>query len=212
MAVSDIYSVHYDLEMPSGPASINFHYQETTPPSSTDGPDGLGFGLLASIVPLLRQILSVESKFTQIRVYKKNGGKEPPAQITITNGTGISPGTMLPAQFAAKIVLGQILFDSTSNGMVWVPGIDEERVTVSLIDAEYLNGPIKDFSDALLLDVAEPAVGDGRWRLVVISRKFLVANPNDWVGAAADVVGVSRLPLVGRQRRRRTKVRGGAAA
>ncbi len=212
MAVSDVYSAHFDLEMPSGPASINFHLQETTPPSSTDGPDGVAGGLMASWVPLLRPIMSAETKFTQIRVYKKNGAKEPPAQASIADGTGQSGGAAMPAQFGAKIVLGQTLFPSSSNGMIWIPGLDEERVTVSLIDTEYLDGVIKNFADNLLLDVVEPAAGAGRWRTVVISRKFLIANPGDWVGAAADMTGVSRLPLIGRQRRRRTKVRGGAAA
>jgi hypothetical protein len=210
MAVSDVYAVCFDLEMPSGPASINMHYQELTAPSSTDGPDGVAGGLMADLVPLLRLIMSADTKFVQLRAYKKNGDKETPASLTIADGTGLSGGDAMPAQFGAKLVLAQTFFDSVSNGMIWVPGIDEERVTVSLIDAEYLNGPIKNFADQLLVQVEEPAAGDGRWRLVVVSQKFLDLNPGDYVGASADVTGISRLPLVGRQRRRRTKVRGGA--
>lgn len=212
MAVSDVYSAHVDLEMPSGSASLNYHYQETTPPSSTDGPDGLAQGIMADLVPDLRNILSVQTWVTQVRVYKKAVIKETPAHETLNDGAGLSPGNALPAQFAAKIALLQTFFPSSSNGMVWIPGIDEANVTVSLLDPAYRDVTIKAYTDKLLLDVVEPAAGDGRWRLVVVSRKFLVANPGDWVGASADVTGINRLPLVGRQRRRRTKVRGGAAA
>ncbi|GAH92097.1 unnamed protein product [marine sediment metagenome] len=211
MAVSDVYSSCFDMQMPGGPASVNMHWQETTPPSSMDGPDALSGGLMAQIVPLMREVLSNECKFTQLTVYKKSGTKTAPGNATIAVGTGLSGGDALPAQFGAKLVLGQTFFDSKSNGMVWVPGLDEERVSVSLLDPAYLNGPIKDLADGLLLDIAEPAAGDGRFRLVVVSRKFLVANPGDWIGAAADVVGISRLPLVGRQKRRRSKVKGGAS-
>jgi len=211
MAVSDVFSACFELQMPGGPASLNMHFQETTLPSSLDETDALAGGLMAQVVPLLRAIMAYDTKFTQLNVYKLGPNKVPPASYTIANGDGLSGGSALPAQFAAKLQLGQIFFDSVSNGMIWIPGLDEERVTVSLIDAEYLNGDIKDFADALLLDIAEPAAGDGRYRLVVLSRKFLLANPGDYAGAAADVVSISRLPIIGRQKRRRTKIRGGAS-
>lgn len=103
MAVSDIYSATFNLQMPGGPASLNMHYQETTPPSSLDGPDALAGGLMDDIVPLLRAIMSVETKFTQLVVYKKNGTMEAPASETIAVGAGTSLGAALPAQFAAKL-------------------------------------------------------------------------------------------------------------
>jgi hypothetical protein len=211
MAVSDVFSARFELQMPGGPASLNMHFQETTAPSSLDETDALAGGLMAQVVPLLRDVMASDTKFTQLNVYKLGPNKVPPASYTIASGAGQSSGNSLPAQFAAKLQLGQIFFDSVSNGMIWVPGIDEERVTVSLIDAEYLNGAIKDFADELLEDIVEPAAGDGRYRLVVLSRKFLIANPGDYAGAAADVVSISRLPLIGRQKRRRTKIRGGAS-
>ena len=210
MAVSDVYAVNVDMEMPSGPASLNFHFQETTPPSSLDGPDALAGGVMADIIPLLRLMISAEVWVTQVRAYKKVVVAEPPAHITLVDGGGLSGGPALPAQFGAKLGLAQTFFPNASNGMVWIPGIDQERVTVSLLDAEYLNGPITNLADQLLLDVAEPSAGLGRFRLVVVSRKFLVLNPGDYVGASADVTGINKFPLIGRQRRRRTKVKGGA--
>lgn len=211
MTVADIYSATIDLEMPSGPASINLHYQETTPPDTMDGPDALAGGIMDDLVPLLRLIVSAECWVTAVRVYKKVVLKEPPGHATITNGVGLSGGDAMPAQFGIKLGLAQVLFENSSNGMIWIPGIDQSRVTVSLLDSEYLNGPIDGFAQELLDDVEEPSAGVGEFRLVVISRKFLLANPGDWIGAAADVVGINKFPLIGRQTRRRTRVIGGAA-
>lgn len=211
MAVSDVYSVRYDLEMPSGAASLNFHYQETTPPSSAAATVGLADGVMAQLGGLFRAILSAQCWLTAVQVYKLYDSKQSPAAANINDGVGQSPGNALPAQFAAKIGLQQSFFPSNRNGLVWIPGIDEDRVSISQLDAEYRDGPIKAWADQLLLDVTEPAAGDGRWRLIVLSRAWLVLNPGDYPGASADVVGITRFLLTGRQRRRRTKVRGGAA-
>jgi len=197
--------------MPSGAASVNFHFQETTAPSSTDGPTGLAEGLMAQVGPLLRACMSDETYVTMCQVYKKAVVKEPPAAASIADGQGLVAGPALPSQFGAKLGLAQTFFPSVSNGMVWIPGIPEGQVNISLLLTAFLDGPILALADQLLLDVTEPAAGDGRWRLVVVSRKFLLANPGDWVGASADVTAINRHPIIGRQRRRRTKVQGGAA-
>lgn len=211
MAVSDVYSAHFHMEMPSGPASVNFHFQETTEPSSTDGPDGVAGACMTQLVPLLRGIISAQCYVTMVRVYKRYLTTVAPAAASIANGVGLSPGNALPAQFAAKLGLQQVFFPQESNGMVWIPGLDEDRVTVSQLDSSYRTGPIQAFADQLLSDLEEPAAGDGRWRLIVLSRKWLAANPGDYPGASADVTGINKFLLVGRQKRRRTKVQGGAA-
>lgn len=211
MAVSDVYSVHVNMEMPSGAASLNFHYQETTTPDTMPGPAALAEGWMADLGTLLRNIMSADCRLTSVSAYKKVVVKEPPGFATIVSGVGLSGGDSLPAQFAIKLGLAQTFFDNVSNGMVWIPGVDEERVTVSLIDAEYLNGPVDAFAVELLDEVEEPSAGIGRFRLVVVSQKFLDLNPGDYIGASADVTGINKFPLIGRQRRRRTKVKGGSS-
>lgn len=210
MAVADVYHARLDFEMPSGPASVNLHYQETTPPSSLDGPDALAQGIVTQQQAAIQAMLSADCAFSAVQVYKKAVLKELPAFATFTDGVGGIAGVALPAQNGLKIGLLQTFWPSRSNGMIWFPGVPRSRVTTSIADTAYLNTEVKAWTDLLVQEVAEPAAGDGRFRLVVVSRKHLVANPGDWVGAAADVTGITRFPIIGRQKRRRTKVRGGS--
>lgn len=210
MSVSDVFSLRLDLEMPSSAASVNFHVQELTPPSSLDAPDSISQHAMLVWAPLIQAFLSDDCAISAAQVYKKSGTDEMPGFATLVDGVGGQAGPALPAQNGMKIGLLQTFFPSRSNGMVWFPGIPRAKCVTSILDPTYLVNDVKPFTDALLAEVEEPAAGDGRWRLVVISRKHLLANPGDWVGAAADVTGITRFPIIGRQKVRRTKVRGGA--
>ena len=210
MAVADIFSLRVDFEMPTGAASINFHFQETDEPSSLGETEGLAKGFTNVHVPLLVELLSNQCAATQVSVYKKAVIKTAPYKQSANEQIGQIDSPALPAFNGLKIGLLQAFFASASNGMIWIPGIPESQVLISTVDATYLDGVVKDFTDALLAGVDEFGGGDGTWRLVVISRKYLAANPGDWVGAAADVTGVTRPTTIGRQIRRRTKVRGGS--
>ncbi len=211
MAVGDVYSARIDMEMPSGPASMNFHYQETTEPSSLTGPQGLAVGIVTDQFGLIANAISNQCAVTACQVYKKSGNREVPYQATLVDGVGNENSEALPALNGVRINLLQSFFSARSNGLVWLPGVPRNEVTTSVVDQAFIAANIVPWTTAMLAGVSEPAAGDGRWRLIVISRRFLQLNPNDWEGAAADVTEITVNPIIGRQRRRRTKVRGGAA-
>lgn len=204
MAVSDVYRVKCVFETREGEGSLNFHYQELTLASLALGTVALAEGLSDALTPALRACMATSAFVSRWVVDKLSGTTEPGSTFSEASGSrvGTFAPVAIPANSAILINLGQELFSSKSNGKVWLSGIPTTGTHGAVLDLTYRSGVLTTFRDALLANVAEVSAGDGLWRLVVLSRKFLLANPGDYAGASADVLSVTEDPRIATMRSR----------
>jgi len=212
MAVADVFRVRVDIELPDTQCSLNLHYQELNPTDSGKvATEALADALQAAWVGTELPAILCDSAFvTGIKVYKLGQPAVVPSYQTV-NVPGVRTGDPLPANNGLRIGILQAFFPSSSNGMIWIPGISETDSVGNTFENLFMLGDVAALTIALGSAIAEtPQVG--LWRLVVLSRKFLLANPGDYAGAAADAVGATANPIVGSQRVRTTKRRGAPGA
>lgn len=214
MAVGDVYAVQIELSGPDSPATINLSYQEVTPHDGVKTrtqalADALGD---SSPVANLAAMISEEAVINGIYVraatfeYQVSGVRCPPGFWTdyIVGGRSGDP---LPANNGLRIGVYQSVFPARSNGMFWVPFIPEADVVGNTVSVIYAAVAVDPFLTSLG-PLVEETPAAGQWRLGLLSRKFLSANPGDFEGAFADATGVSASPIIGTQRRRTTRRRG----
>lgn len=210
MAVSDVFSLAVEIALPDSPTTINFHYQETNPSdSAVVHTQALAVAWEDQMMTPLLAMLSTSATTGGVRVRKLGSPAAAPGYATSEGQGNEGAGSILPANNGARLSISQSFFPSRSNGMVWIPGVSEGSIEGNNYKQAWLDGPAQSFIDALLQDIVETP-NTGLWRLGVLSRKHLIANPGDYAGAFADATGASMSPIVGTQRRRTTKRRGGA--
>lgn len=204
MAVDDVFRVRMIGETREGEWSMNFHYQELTAASLAISTEALAEGLSAVLTPTLRACLATTASVARYVVDKLTGTRQPGSTFSEVSGSreGTFGPSALPANSAVLIKLGQALFPASSNGKNWISGIPTTGVIGAVLDPAYKNGVVAAYTAALLANVAEVSAGDGLWRLVVVSQKFLDANPGDYVGAAADVLSIQPDPRIAMMRSR----------
>lgn len=204
MAVDDVYRVKATLEGIEGEWSITWHYQELTPSSIGISTKQLAESVAEHLTPELVALLSNEHQVSRFTVDKLSGTRFPNSTFSLVDSArrGAQIGPALPASSAIQFKLGQTFFPSTSNGQFWLSGVPRVQATGSVLVALYANGVVSDFAVKLFANVPEVSAGDGLWRIVVLSRKHLDANPGDYVGAAADVTLVGFDTRLGRMRSR----------
>ena len=211
MAVGDIYRLDAYLEAPSGPASFGLYYKEAAIRSGVErDTDSVAQAWDAANGANLLAILSNDWKSPSIIVRKVFGDPVPMARNDNGVQIGGVVGPSLPANNAMLVGFHQSLFAASSDGRIFIPGVAEPQTTVGVLNAAFLGGALKTFTDQLITQLAEISAGTGRWDLGVISAKIrdLVPPAKDWAGAFAPVVSITRNPIIATQRRRQTRVRG----
>lgn len=211
MAVGDVFSLHVDIELPDSMCSVNFHYQEVT---SSDSPspqcEALAIAYMQQLGPDWQGLLSNLVNVTGVRVYKRSQPVAAPAYFTDRRPGG-NAGSPLPANNGLRVGIVQGVHGARSNGLVWIPGVRELDCNGNTFTNAFMTGAAATFSAAIgQLVIETPQTG--QWRLGVLSRKFLVANPGDYAGAFADAIAATVSPIVGSQRPRTTKRRGAPGA
>lgn len=204
MAVDDVFRTKCSVEGREGEWHMTWHHQELTPASLGIATAQLAEGLSDHISATLRACLSKDHQISRFQVDKLSGTKTPNSTFSPieANRVGLELGEALPASSAVHCTIGQTLFDPASNGKFHLSGVPADQVTGSVLDAAYQLTPISNFLIQIHANVPEPSAGDGLWRLGVLSRKFLLANPGDYVGAFADAVTIGFSPRLGRMRSR----------
>lgn len=214
MAVADVYRVRMTAEGREGEWSITLHYQELTEPSLAPGPDALAEGVAEHLTGVISACLATSHQVSRWRVDKLSGTKAPAAHFSLAQSSrgGTNSPLSLPASVAMRFQIFQLVFDQASNGGFHLSGIPADQVLGNVAIAAYTTGVVAAFAGDLLAEVEEESGGDGLWRLGVLSRKFLLANPGDFAGAFADAVSIGFDARTGTMRsrrfggRRRTKV------
>lgn len=204
MAVADLYRVKIKGEGREGEWQMNLHYQELTEPTSAPGPDALAEGAAEHFTGVIRAALSSTHQVSRFVVDKISGTKQPSANFSLVEASRVGTQTplALPASSPVRFILLQVVFDQASNGQVFMSGVPADQVLGNVCLAAYTTGVIAAIQGDLLAEVEEDS-GDGLWRLVVFSRKFLLENPGDFEGATADVTAIGFDPRVGTMRSRR---------
>ena len=205
MAVADVFRVKMSGEGREGEWCMTFHYQELTPANGGISTKQLSEGVADHLTEELRACLSNEHQVARWKVDKLSGTKTPNATFSLVEASrvGLQAGAALPAHRPAVVKLFQVLFPPKSDGQVWMSGIPGVQVNGSVMISAYLLGPMAAFLAKLNTNVPEPSAGEGLWRIVVLSRKFLLANPGDFAGAAADVASTGVDSRLGRMESRR---------
>lgn len=213
MSQDDIYLISGHYENPSGASSFRLFYQEDAVRSGS----GTDTQIVAEafddkLTPSIRGCLSDDFLYTAIVCQKVSGDHEAKYRVDITTQAGLRVGPSLPSNNAILIGLSQGLFGAKHNGRMFLPGIAEGDTIVGNITAAFQDGPLKDFTDALALQLVEESAGTGRWNIGVINGEVLNSSPpiKDWQTAFSQVVSVVGSPIIAGQKRRQTKVRGAA--
>lgn len=209
MAVGDVYAAHWRINSRTQATSLNLHYQELNPSDSgLNETESLAEALMNSLITSrLQSALSDDGVYVGgVNVYKKSGNVVAPAFAT-DHRPGTAVGAAAPMNNALRILLGQAVFPSNRNGLVWLAGMREDDMAGNQFTQAYISGPATDLANELV-NVLLETPNDGQWRLGVLSRKHLIDNPGDYAGAFADVLSASASPIVGSQRRRTTRLRG----
>jgi len=205
MAVDDIFRVRVTAEGREGEWLMTFHYQELTPSNLGIATKQLSESVAEHLTPELRACISSEHEVSRFQADKLSGTKIPNSTFSLIAASrpGTQLGAALPAHRPAVLKLFQSFFPQKSNGQVWMSGVPSNQVLGSVILDAYFTGVLGTFLLKLAANVPEVSAGEGLWRLVVLSRKHLIANPGDFVGAAAVVDATGADPRLGRMRSRR---------
>lgn len=213
MAVNDIYEVKMHFEAPSGYATSRFYVRETVQ-RSTIGTDTsvVGASVDAHIGPEVLEIMSDDWSFPSIEVNKVSPRDTQRFRHDRASIVGGKAGPSLPANNAIVYGLSQGTFDARHNGRIFFPPPAEVETTVSLLRNTFLIAEATNLENQLTTLIPEVDAGDGRYAIGVINTLVLNSSPpiKDWQNALALVTSVSVRPIVARQSRRQTKVRGAA--
>jgi len=208
--IDDIFHATFHFEDPSGASSCSAYYQQTADNTSSNYDtfklaEALETQLAAPIVGML----SDDFWFTGVTV-RKNYDEPQNAYLSSANPqVGLRTGPGLPSNNAIVLTLNQDTFPVKSNGRMFFPGIPEADTEVGTLTVAYYSAGVIPLATALLLPV-DATLDTGSWQLGVISQKVLNLVPpqKDWPGAFAFCTGIAPSPIIGIQRRRRTRVIG----
>jgi hypothetical protein len=205
MAVADVYRVKCTCEGREGEWHMTWHYQTLTEASLNIGTKQLSESVAEHLTPTLRAMLSSQHQVSRFTADKLSGTRHPNATFSLSaaNRVGTQAGAALPAGQAIPGKLLQSVFPPGSNGHFHISGIPGDKVVGSVVDATYGITEVANFLIQLRANVEEVSSGDGLWRIGVLSRKYLLANPGDYEGAFADVELTGWDVRIGRMRSRR---------
>lgn len=210
MASDDIYRIEIHYEGPSQAASTSLYYLEDAPRSQgISDTEQLNGAFIQGFQQDLRGVLSDDWKLVSSECHKVFGNVVPMDLTEFSNPTGSQPGPSLPANNAMIMSFTQITFPRRSNGRIFLPGIAEGDTATGVLSNAFIIGNANSLASRLGLQLGEQG-GTGVWLPIVISatRRDAVPGQKDWPGSVGSVISVDVQPLIGRQVRRATKVRG----
>lgn len=210
MAEDNIYHVRVHFEGPSQPASIGIYYQEVGLSTAVvGGTQSLAESFDLAMTGRYIGLLSEEWQLSGYEVARMDGDPIAKHLHSMQGRPGQRNGSSLPANNCLLIQLFQVSFPKTSNGRQFIPGLAEGDTDVGRITQAFADTQVSSYTTRIAQSVSETN-GTGHWLPGVISAKVRDAAPGfkDWEGAFSQVVGALGWPVIARQRRRQTKVRG----
>jgi hypothetical protein len=204
MAVNDVYRAKMIGEGREGEWQMTLHYKELTPAENGLATDVLALSLATSLTPVIRAALASSHQVSRWVVSKLGFPRAPASafSLTSTNRVGLRGAKAHAASSPLVIQMQQEVFDAKSNGQVWLSGVPIDGTVSGTLLGTYNDGVVKDILDNLLVEVEEQPSGEGLWALVVLSQKYLDANPGDYNGATAPVLSLTNDPRLGMMRSR----------
>ena len=210
MASDDIYRIEIHYEGPSQAASTSLYYFEDGPRSEgISDTEQLNEAFQTAFIQDLRGVLSDDWKLVSSEVHKVFGNVVPMDLREFSNPAGNRPGPSLPANNAMILSFTQITVPRRANGRVFLPGIAEGDTATGVLSNAFIIGNANALATRMGNQLSEVG-GSGTWLPIVISATRRDAQPGikDWPGAVGSVISVDVQPLIARQIRRATKVRG----
>lgn len=210
MAQDDIYrlSVHY--EGPTSVASVAIYYQENALVTGLAGPTrALNESFQFARLSEMRAVLAEDWQISSTQAEKITGAKQAMDLFSLSTGPGTVTGDSLPANNAIVLQLYQAIHPRVSNGRWFLPGVPESATDAGRLTQAFTSGPLSDLANKIDDELAESG-GAGSWVPGVVSAKIRDANlpAKDWESAFSPLVGAAGWPIIGRQVRRSSKVRG----
>lgn len=200
MAVGDVYRVSVQTAIEHSVQSWGAHYEELDPASTDGDGDLLAEGWAAANTTAYKAILSVDTAFLNVRAWRVGNTGYPGLHVSPTPNDGTVAGHSMPSNKALVFKLVQFAGAARFNGRIYVAGISEGSVETNSITSAFQSGAVATFITALLADVNAVGPATGRWRIVVLSEKFLPqAFP---FGTPLDVALINVNPVIATQRRR----------
>jgi len=206
----DIFHAVFHFEDPSGASSCSAYYQQTADNTSSNYDTfKLAEALESQLAGPIVAMLSNDFWFSGVTVRKNYDVAQNSYLSTANPQLGLRSGPGLPSNNAIVFNLNQNTFPIKSNGRMFWPGIPEADTEVGTLEVPYYNTQVIGLATALLAPVSA-ILDTGEWQLGVISQKVLNLVPpaKDWPGAFAFCNQITVNPIIGIQRRRRTKVIG----
>lgn len=203
MAVGDIYRLSVQTVIESSVASWNAHYEELDPASTDGDGDLLAEGWAATNTVAFKALLSTTVRFASVRAWRVGTPGFPGLHVVPDPNIGTVGGDSIPANKALVFKLVQFAGAARFNGRIYISGLSEGSVDSNSITSAFQSGAVATFITALLADVDAVAPGAGRWRIVVLSKKF--TPPTFSFGSPLDVALINVNPVIATQRRRSPK-------
>ena len=153
---------------------------------------------------MIRAALAASHQVSRWVVTKLGFPRVPAAAFSLTgsNRVGLRGSNAHAASSPLVIQLQQEVFDPKSNGQIWLSGIPIDGTVAGTLLQTYNDTVVKDILDNLLVELEEQPSGEGLWSLVVLSQKYLDANPGEYLEAAAPCVSLTNDPRLGMMRSR----------
>lgn len=178
MAVGDLWLAKFDLSTHDRPHSFQCYFDTLV--ASTDDQSGsyLASALGVHFETTLRALISSESRFEGIRVWKKRGVSATVGQYYAADGVGTDSTDALPINNQCRFNIQQEDFDARYNNSFSVSGISANNLTGSDWTAAFLATPAANLVTKFLATVFEVA-GAGEWKLINIAKRLPLNPPGD---------------------------------
>lgn len=212
MAQDDIYRLTVNYEGPTMASSCALYFQEDGLSTSSSGAtQSLCFSWRFNKTTAFLGVLCQEWHLTSTFAERVDGEAIAPFLQPQTTTVGSRAGNSLPADNCLLMQLLQALHPRTSNGRLYLPGLSETDSDVGIVEQAFLANQVTVLGNAISADLPEQG-GTGNWKPGVISAKVrdLIPGQKDWQAAFSGVIASLGNPVIARQVRRRTKVKGQA--
>lgn len=210
MAINDIYRLQLHYQALAGPASTGLYYRETALSTANGlGNQSLVFSFIASHSLAFKNVLVDDYELAGVQASKVFDDPDPTFQDAPAVQNGARVGTALPANNRLLLQLFQTTFPRTSDGRMYLPGLSEADTSVGKLLQSFIDAQVAALVTVLSATVLESG-GTGVWEPGVISAKVRDAAlpAKNWPAAFAPIVGITGWPVIARQVRTTTKVKG----
>jgi len=214
MAQDDIYRITLNYEGPAMSSSTALYYQEDALSTAVVGAtQSLAFSWIFSKSASFLNVLVNQWHLASVFCARVDGDAIAPSLLPVTPTVGARAGNALPADNCLLMQLLQGIHPRTSNGRLYLPGLSETDSDVGIVEASFLGNQVVALGNSISSTLNENG-GTGSWVPGVISAKVRDAIPGqkDWQAAFSQMIAALGNPVIARQVRRRTKVRGQATS